>query len=161
MVDKQVVSVYFEEGLIDNLFVGEVVQWWQGSYCYQFYQYGEGDQWYFFIDVVQFFDIVMIGVELYCFGIEEQCGFEQVVVNQVIYVVDKVQYYQCVVVGCYVGDEGVQFQQDNVDIFQGVIGQQVLNVMFYQCIQFVDKGGDYFQCQQYYVLLQWWYVVGQ
>lgn len=60
----------------------------------------------------------MTGAEPHRSGTEEQRGFEQAVVNQVIHAADKAQHHQRAVAGRHAGDEGAQPQQDNADILQ-------------------------------------------
>lgn len=103
----------------------------------------------------------MAGAEPHRSGTEEQRGFEQAVVNQVIHAADKAQHHQRAVAGRHAGDEGAQPQQDNADILQGVIGQQALNVMLHQRIQSADKGGDHPQRQQHHAPPQRRHAAGQ
>ena len=103
----------------------------------------------------------MTGAEPHRSGTEEQRGFEQAVVNQVIHAADKAQHHQRAVAGRHAGDEGAQPQQDNADILQGVIGQQALNVMLHQRIQSADKGGDHPQRQQHHAPPQRRHAAGQ
>ena len=147
--------------MIDNPLAGEAVQRRQGSHCHQPHQHGEGDQRHFFTDAAQLLDIAMTGAEPHRSGTEEQRGFEQAVVNQVIHAADKAQHHQRAVAGRHAGDEGAQPQQDNADILQGVIGQQALNVMLHQRIQSADKGGDHPQRQQHHAPPQRRHAAGQ
>ncbi len=74
---------------------------------------------------------------------EEQRGFKQAVVKQMVQTTDQTQRDHYRLLQRQTGDANAQTQQDNADVFQSVVRQQALNVVLHQRVQPADKRGDH------------------
>ena len=79
---------------------------------------------------------------------EEQRGFKQAMVKQMVQTTDQAQRHHHRLLQRQTGDANAQTQQDNADVFQSVVRQQALNVVLHQRVQSADKRGDHPQHQQ-------------
>ena len=137
-----------KEGLVDHPLPGKPVQRRQGRHRHQPHQHRQRDERHFFADAAQLLDIAMAGAIPHRARAEEQRGFKQAVVHQVIEPAGKAQRHQQRALQRDAAHPCPQAEQDNADVLQGVVRQQALDVVLHQGIESADKGGDHAHHQQ-------------